>query len=92
MLVLLIHCDLIFLLSGPDVSYELCTDSLHLLGKENTLIRFISVLTCQGLSQSRGIGKAPTQAPTTVQATVICRQVSQTDIALETETGQSGDS
>ncbi len=46
------------------------------------------MLTCQGLSQSRGIGKAPTQAPTTVQATVICRQVSHTDIALEPETEQ----
>lgn len=31
------------------------------------------------------MGKAPTQAPTTVQATVICRHVSHTDIALEPE-------
>lgn len=43
-------------------------------------------ITCQGLSQSRGMGNAPTQAPTSVQATVICRQVSHTDIALEPET------
>lgn len=49
------------------------------------------MLTCHGLSQSRGIGKAPTQAPTNVQATVICRQVSHTDIALETETESSND-
>lgn len=43
------------------------------------------MLTCHGLSQSRGRGKAPTQAPTTVQVTVIWRQVSHTDIALEME-------
>lgn len=47
-------------------------------------------LTCQGLSQSRGIGKAPNQAPTNVQATVICRQVSHTDIALDTEGTRQG--
>ena len=50
---------------------------------------FQSVQTCHGLSQSRGIGKAPTQAPTTVQATVICRQVSHTDMALEPETEEN---
>lgn len=51
----------------------------------------VCVLTCHGLSQSRGIGKAPTQAPITVQATVICRQVSHTDIALVAETRQNKD-
>lgn len=52
--------------------------------KVNTLI-IQCVLTCHGLSQSRGMGKAPTQAPTTVQATVICRHVSHTDMALNME-------
>lgn len=45
--------------------------------------------TCHGLSQSRGMGKAPTQAPTTVQATVICRHVSHTDMALQRHIGHS---
>lgn len=43
------------------------------------------VFTCQGLFQSKGIGKAPIHAPNTVKATVIWRQVSQTDIALRSK-------
>ena len=46
---------------------------------------YVCGLTCHGLSQSRGIGKAPSQAPIKEQATVICREVSHTDIALDTE-------
>lgn len=42
-----------------------------------------SVLTCQGLSQSSGMGKAPSQAPTKLQPVVIWSEVSQTDIALQ---------
>lgn len=37
--------------------------------------------TCQGLSQSSGIGNAPSQVPKTLQALEICRLLSQMDKA-----------
>lgn len=51
--------------------------------RSRILILLDITLTCQGLSQSRGIGKAPSQAPTKLQPVVIWRDVSHTDIALK---------
>lgn len=41
-----------------------------------------AILTCQGRSQSRGIGNAPNQAPSILHTEVICRLLSHMDIAL----------
>ena len=37
---------------------------------------FVDALTCQGLSQSSGIGKAPSQAPTILDIDVNCTTLS----------------
>jgi len=42
----------------------------------------VQILTCQGRSQSRGIGNAPNQAPSILHMVVICRLLSQMEVAL----------
>jgi len=59
--------------SLPYTSFTACLFTPTLLLDTENLIRYC-ILTCQSLSQSSGIGKAPAQAPITVSHDTILTQ------------------